>query len=177
LTEDEWAAITQVADWLKQFHAATTQMSTSKQPMLSSTHAIFRGLQEHIQQIYRDLPLSTVLRIKTGLLDAHQKLSDYYYKYDQSPFYTWAARKFLDSDLRILFTVMIHFPVLDPHISYEGVKEDYADDADLLKYLESAKELLHTHYTKPTEHVLLRKLLMPVFKMSLTILHLKSTSP
>jgi hypothetical protein len=33
-------------------------------------------------------------------------------------------------------------------ISYEGAKEDYADDADLLKYLESAKELLHTHYTK-----------------------------
>ncbi|KAF8228886.1 hypothetical protein L208DRAFT_1403024 [Tricholoma matsutake] len=93
-------------------------MLMSKQPMLSSTHAIFRGLQEHIQQIYHDLPLSTPLRIKTGLLDAHQKLSDYYYKYDQSPFYTWAA-------------------FLNPHISYEGAKEDYSDDADLLKYLES----------------------------------------
>jgi hypothetical protein len=43
---------------------------------------------------------------------------------------------------------MIYFSVLDPCISYEGAKEDYADDADLLEYLESAKELLHTHYTK-----------------------------
>jgi hypothetical protein len=33
------------------------------------------------------LPLS----IKMGLLDAHEKLSEYYFKYDESPFYTWAA--------------------------------------------------------------------------------------
>jgi hypothetical protein len=59
--------------------------------MLSTTHAIFRGLQEHIKQIYRDLPGSIPPKIKAGLLDAHKKLSDYYYKYDQSPFYTWAA--------------------------------------------------------------------------------------
>ena len=62
--------------------------------MLSSTLAIFRGLQEHVQQIYSNLPASTPQRIKDSLLDAHWKLSDYYYRYDQSPFYTWAARKF-----------------------------------------------------------------------------------
>jgi len=62
--------------------------------MLSSTLAIFRGLQEHIQLIYGNLPASTSHRIKASLLDAHKKLSDYYYRYDQSPFYTWAARKF-----------------------------------------------------------------------------------
>lgn len=56
-------------------------------------HAIFRGLQEHIQGIYRSLPSSTPARIKAGLLDAHQKLSDYYYWYDQLPFYTWAAHE------------------------------------------------------------------------------------
>jgi hypothetical protein len=95
LGEDEWVAITQVADWLMAFRSATTQMSTSKTPMLSTTHAIFRGLQEHIQQIYRDLPMSTPSKIKAGLLDAHKKLSDYYYKFDQSPFYTWAACEFL----------------------------------------------------------------------------------
>jgi hypothetical protein len=72
-------------------------MSTSKQPMLSTTHAIFRGLQEHIRLIYRDLPMSTPQKIKAGLLDAHQKLSDYYYKFDQSPFYTWAARTSADN--------------------------------------------------------------------------------
>jgi hypothetical protein len=95
LDEEEWVAIAQVADWLMAFRSATTQMSTSKTPMLSTTHAIFRGLQEHIREIYRDLPTSTPSKIKAGLLDAHTKLSDYYYKYDQSPFYTWAACKFL----------------------------------------------------------------------------------
>jgi hypothetical protein len=94
LSEDKWVAITQVADWLMAFRSATTQMSTSKTPMLSTTHAIFRGLQEHIQQIYHDLPMSTPLKIKASLLDAHKKLSDYYYKFDQSPFYTWAACEF-----------------------------------------------------------------------------------
>jgi hypothetical protein len=93
LTEEEWVAISQVADWLKAFRSATTQMSMSRRPMLSTTHAVFRGLQEHIRVIYRDLPTSIPGRIKTGLLDAHQKLSDYYYKYDNSPFYTWAARE------------------------------------------------------------------------------------
>ena len=94
LAGDEWVTITQVADWLGAFRSATTQMSTSKQPMLSTTHAIFRGLQEHVQQIYHDLLMSTSARIKAGLLEAHRKLSDYYYKYDQSPFYTWAAHMF-----------------------------------------------------------------------------------
>jgi len=86
--------IIQVTEWLGAFQAATTQMSTSKQPMLSTTLAIFRGLQEHIKLIYSDLPASTSQRIKTSLLDVHQKLSDYYYCYDQSPFYTWATHKF-----------------------------------------------------------------------------------
>jgi hypothetical protein len=32
--------------------------------------------------------------LRNGLLEAHRKLSEYYYKFDQSPFYTWAARTF-----------------------------------------------------------------------------------
>ena len=36
--------------------------------------------------------------------------------------------------------------MLDPRISYEGVKEDYASDPDLLTYLESAKESLQDYY-------------------------------
>jgi hypothetical protein len=91
LCDDEWLAIHQVAEWLKAFRTATTQMSTSKTSMLSTTHAIFRGLQEHIQLTYSNLPPSTPPKIKAGLLAAHKKLSDYYYKFDQSPFYTWAA--------------------------------------------------------------------------------------
>jgi hypothetical protein len=66
-------------------------MSTTKVPMLSTTHAIFRGLQEDIKEILRNLPTSVSPGIKQGLIDAHTKLSDYYHKYDESPFYTWAA--------------------------------------------------------------------------------------
>jgi hypothetical protein len=89
----EWDTIAHVANWLYAFHSATTDMSTTKMPMLSTTHAIFRGLQVHIQQVFQDLPPEIPPRIKQGLLDAHRKLSDYYYKYDNSPFYIWAARK------------------------------------------------------------------------------------
>ena len=66
-------------------------MSATKVPMLSTTHAIFRGLQDDIKTILCNLPDSVSLNIKAGLTDAHRKLSDYYYQYDTSPFYTWAA--------------------------------------------------------------------------------------
>jgi hypothetical protein len=43
--------------------------------------------------------------------------------------------------LRVIF-----FLVLDPRITYEGVKEDYASDIDLSTYLESAKQSLQDYY-------------------------------
>src|ERR1700674_5556937 len=49
LTSDDWNAIELVYHWLKAFRSATTQMSTTKKSMLSSTQAIFRGLQESLQ--------------------------------------------------------------------------------------------------------------------------------
>jgi hypothetical protein len=61
--------------------------------MLSTTHAIFRGLQDDIKDMLRSLPNSISPSIKIGLTDAHHKLSDYYYQYDVSPFYTWAVCK------------------------------------------------------------------------------------
>ncbi|KAH9044094.1 hypothetical protein EDB83DRAFT_2204473, partial [Lactarius deliciosus] len=87
LTEAEWGSITQVAGWLKAFRSATTQMSTTKQPMLSTAHAIFRGLQDEVRNALRSLPDSASPLIKAGLLAAHQKLSEYYYRFDISPFY------------------------------------------------------------------------------------------
>ena len=59
--------------------------------MLLTTHAIFRGLQVDIKGIPCNLPNSVLPQIKLGLTDVHCKLSDYYYQYDVSPFYTWAA--------------------------------------------------------------------------------------
>ncbi|KAJ7024969.1 hypothetical protein C8F04DRAFT_1400851 [Mycena alexandri] len=64
-------------------------MSATKKPMLSFTAAIFRGLQEDLRTT---IGTPSVLRNGNGLLEAHRKLSDYYYKFDQPPYYTRAAR-------------------------------------------------------------------------------------
>ncbi len=113
--------------------------------MLSSTYTVFRGLQSHLRDILRNLPDSVSPQIKNGLVEAHRKLSDYYYKFDESPLYTWAARKFILSYGRQITDCVV---VLDPRISYEGMHDDYADDESLLEYLEEAKSSLHQHYQK-----------------------------
>jgi hypothetical protein len=69
-------------------------MSTTKKPMLSFTTAIFRGLQDDLRTTIKELPVGTPSVLRNGLLEAHRKLSEYYDKFDQSPFYTWAARTF-----------------------------------------------------------------------------------
>lgn len=92
LSEDDWAALKIVEDWLYSFRAATTQMSATKRPMLSSVHAIFRGLQSSLRANLAALPDTCNPRLKQAVLDAHRKLSDYYWKFDtESPFYLWSA--------------------------------------------------------------------------------------
>ncbi|KAH9989385.1 hypothetical protein BJV74DRAFT_878162 [Russula compacta] len=78
LSKEDWTSITLVSSWLKSFRNATTQI------LLAS------------------IPPS----IKCGLIDGHTKLSNYHHKFDESPFYTWAA-------------------LLDPRISYQGMNLDY----------------------------------------------------
>jgi len=51
LDEDDWEAISQVAGWLKAFCSATTKMSRTKKPMISTVHAIFWGLQDHVKNV------------------------------------------------------------------------------------------------------------------------------
>jgi hypothetical protein len=92
LNAADWEAVIMVSDWLKSFRSATTLMSTTKRPVLSFTHTVFRGLQEDLRSSIRQLPLSTPSVLRNGLIEAHRKLSDYYYKSDESPYYTWAAR-------------------------------------------------------------------------------------
>jgi hypothetical protein len=91
LNSDDWESIKLVMSWLKSFRSATTEMSATKIPMLSTTHAVFRGLQDEIKKNLCSLPDSVSPNIKLGLTNAHRKLSDYYYQFDASPFYTWAA--------------------------------------------------------------------------------------
>ena len=62
--------------------------------MISTVHAIFCGLQEHIKEILRDLPDTALPQLQDGLLVAHQKLSEYYYRLDESPYYTWAVSQY-----------------------------------------------------------------------------------
>lgn len=114
--------------------------------MLSTTHAIFRGLQEDIKEILRSLPAHVSPSIKRGLIDAHTKLSHYYHKYDESPFYTWAACAYSVTDLAMIWCSTDSLLVLDPRISYEGMKLDYADDVSLSVYLESSKANLYEYY-------------------------------
>ncbi|KAF8799536.1 hypothetical protein BYT27DRAFT_7120331, partial [Phlegmacium glaucopus] len=78
LSKTDWESIRLMASWLKCFCAATTEMSTTKIPILSTTHTIFRGLQDEIKTILHNLPDSVSPNIKVGLTDVHCKLSDYY---------------------------------------------------------------------------------------------------
>jgi hypothetical protein len=89
----EWDAIRLVTKWLKAFRSATTQMSATKHSTLSFTHAIFRGLQDSVKDSLRSLPYGSSPELRNAVLNAHRKLSDYYFKFDQSPFYVWASSK------------------------------------------------------------------------------------
>ncbi|KAF9008021.1 hypothetical protein BDQ17DRAFT_1323924 [Cyathus striatus] len=51
----------------------------------------------------------------------------------QDPLYTWAASNY-------------YYEVLDPRISYEGLKSDYEDDLALLTYLEHTKQKLEDYF-------------------------------
>jgi hypothetical protein len=93
LSTADWDAIMLVMRWLKSFRSATTQMSSTKSSMLSTTHAIFRGLQEDIRHSLAKLPDAAPSQLKTSLIKAHRKLSDYYTKLDESPYYIWASCK------------------------------------------------------------------------------------
>ncbi|KAJ8089160.1 hypothetical protein PM082_014408 [Marasmius tenuissimus] len=96
--------------------------------MLSTTHTVFRGLQDTLKdKILSLLTTATDPRLKEGLIAAHQKLSNYYYKFDQSFYYTWAS-------------------LLDPRIGYVGLLADAGNDQDLIQYLEWAKAALEERY-------------------------------
>ncbi|KAG2127828.1 hypothetical protein BD769DRAFT_1357133, partial [Suillus cothurnatus] len=94
-SDADLARIELVTQWLKSFCSATTQMSTTKCPMLSSAHAIFHGLQESLQEDLAELPDSVPVKLQSALTSAHLKLSDYYFKVDELPFYVWASSMLL----------------------------------------------------------------------------------
>ncbi|KAJ7726132.1 hypothetical protein B0H16DRAFT_1332363 [Mycena metata] len=94
LSPTEWGALKQVTDWLKAYRHATTAMSATKQPMLSTTHGVFRWLQSELKRAISELPTSADPALLDGLVAAHLKLSDYFTKFDESRYYSWATREF-----------------------------------------------------------------------------------
>jgi len=86
--------------------------------MLSWTHAIFHGLQDSFAESLHLLPNNTPASLHRGLLNAHQKLSDYYGKSNESPYYTWASC--MSCILLWYTTSLTSLLVLDPWISYSG---------------------------------------------------------
>lgn len=108
LSAADWDAIIMVLTWLKSFHSVTMLMLTTKHPMLLFTHTVFRGLQEDLFNSIHNLPLSTPLALCNGLIEAHRKLSDYYYKSNKSPYYTWAACTWF----HILYMLLLYYSIL-----------------------------------------------------------------
>ena len=78
---------------------------------------------------------------------AHRKLSDYYNKINDSPYYIWSSHLsflyLIDMGFAHLFDMM---PVLDPRISYQGLLADCEDDILLQSHLDQSQDCLHTFY-------------------------------
>jgi hypothetical protein len=87
-------------------------MLKMKELMLSTTHAIFCGLQDHVASLLHNLLDSAPSQLRDGLVEAHTKLSDYYFHLDESPYYTWATceYKFLILSCSCKFGCILDWP-------------------------------------------------------------------
>ncbi|KIJ48682.1 hypothetical protein M422DRAFT_247543 [Sphaerobolus stellatus SS14] len=81
--------------------------------------------------IFPEPPQTATKEVRNALLASHCKLSDYFYKIDQSPYPIWAS-------------------LLDPHINYKGLVDDHANEPKLLEQIQQSKSELKAHYIKPT---------------------------
>ena len=111
LSNDDWASIALVTWWLKSFRSATTQMSSTKTSMRSTTHAIFCGLQEDIQLSIMSLPANMPAQLKNSLVSAHRKLSDYYMRLDESPLYIWLSHEYIIHITHFYSLISIDLPI------------------------------------------------------------------
>src|SRR5882724_2780879 len=68
LQDEDCEAIALVSQWLKSSQSTTTQMSMTKHPMLSWTHAIFHRLQGSLADSLCLLPNNTPASLCRGLL-------------------------------------------------------------------------------------------------------------
>lgn len=94
LSSPEWSVITVVTNWLLLFRKAMVAMSATKVPMLSSTHATLKGLQDRLREELTKLPSSALPLLRKALTEAHTKLGEYFFKIDISPYVIWTSCKF-----------------------------------------------------------------------------------
>lgn len=90
LSDTDWSAITTIAGWLSLFREATTFMSSRDKTTISSVFGVFMALQDDVRAHIRASD-GVPIELKQGLLDAHEKLAEYFKKSDASPYYMWSA--------------------------------------------------------------------------------------
>ena len=111
LSNDDWASISLVTQWLKSFQSATTQMSSTKTSMLLTMHAIFCELLEDIWLSIISLPANMPAQLKNSLVSAHHKLSDYYTQLDESPLYIWLSCEYIIHFTHFYSLIGIDLPI------------------------------------------------------------------
>jgi hypothetical protein len=55
---------------------------------------IFLRLQDMLRSKIASFPASAPYTLRTGLINSHAKLAEYFQKFDDSPYYLWASCKF-----------------------------------------------------------------------------------
>ena len=115
-----------------------------KHPMLSWSHAISVGYKTLFADSLCTLPNNTPAALCQGLMKAHRKLSDYYGKSDESPYYTWVLCML--SILEWYAILLMKSLVLDPRTFYSGLLADCSDNLDARAHLKFSKEQLHAHF-------------------------------
>jgi hypothetical protein len=144
LGHDDWNAIKIVAEWLRLFRKATTRMSSRDKTTISSVFAVFVSLQNHVRAQLRELPDDVPVELKAGLVQAHEKLAEYFKKSDASPYYLWAACKC--TRFVIISADSLDLVVLDPRVTYHGALEAASDDLELRSDIRDSHAAFIRHY-------------------------------
>lgn len=75
------------------FRSATATMSSTSTPTLSCVHGVFKALQDALSMQLTNFASEAPSSCKNGLKNAYDKLGDYFYRLDESPYYIWASSK------------------------------------------------------------------------------------
>jgi hypothetical protein len=139
LSDNDRQAIKLVTGWLKAFWSAT------KCPMLSSAHAIFRGLEELLQDDLANLPDSALRKIQLAL--SMHIASSVTTSSRLMTHHTMSGLQVSSAEFRLLLILANLVQVLDPRITYKGLHDNCdANDASTQSQINSLKKDLHTLY-------------------------------